>query len=1165
MTGTAMALTADGRFFASTSGNSVNLWDTRTGRRVRTYTGLGGLATTISLSPDGRQIAANASKEIIIWDLEAGREQTRFRLEDLNLNDARNVNAGGFESVAFSADGRRLVFAGHYETGSFLTPSFVEYSGGVIDISSRRVISKLRGPIGRTADAAPNGKFLAIGLSDGNVQLLGSDGQSLRLLGSSVKKTYSAASAIAFAPDSRLLAVSVVNDDVVQIWNVESGTLVRTVPVPDTGEKKVYQQTALAWSPDGRHLATLTHGMLRIWDSATGRLAKSLSFPKAGGSFGVKYANDGKSMLVFSSVDAMRLDTESLSYETFSSRNVWSNPVSGQGAKDDEVIMVAQYNPCTLVNLDTLTGNLRYFYRGGEACGGFPAMSEGAEKFIGILSGTLLEIDLGAARGRKDLRATSAKYPKAAISADGTTVAFAQQVDAKNYRVEIIDEATGSTRKTIQVPSQASSLQPTLSRDGKRLVVPVAHPDRKVRLWDTTSGRLLATTEHPTGLNLDYPPSSVVASPDGNSLLYLQTGQPNKYGFEHRSLDGLKLIRKFGLENNNGIMYAAAFHPNGKQIAVGSFDGLVRLWDLNTGRLVRTFSRDRSGPVQHVLFKSNGHRIVSAGSGDGLKVWDTESGELLLTFYLTPEGDWLKITPEGFFDASDRGATLLTAVRGLESFSIEQIYQSLYRPDLVREKLAGDPRGLVRTAAASLDLNKVIASGNAPDVRVTLPGRGTGAADATSVAAQADISDTGGGIGRIEWRVNGVTAGIDTPVSGAVSPLRLSRSLALDPGDNAIEVVAYNAANLIASVPARITIAVQAVSPPVTPLAPAPGTAPPAPPPVAAAKPRLFVLVAGVNDYADSRFKLAYAVSDAKEVARGFKEASGGLYESVEVKLMTDHDVTRDRLDAAFAEMAGKTAASDVFVLYLAGHGKTVDGRYHFIPQDFVVQGDLTDKAINDAVKAKAIAQDLWQRWFASVPARKSVILFDTCDSGTLAGDETQQLERTAANDRLAQATGRSILAASGGNEAALEGYRGHGLFTYQLLDSINQADGNRNGTIELNELAAYVYGQVAELSQKVFKQRQVPQMKIIGNYPIARQVRILQDETTPVAETKPTYQVAESAQLQVQPSFGATVVRSLAAKTSLTVLESRDGWSLVASEGKPIGYVATRDLTPVQ
>jgi uncharacterized caspase-like protein len=440
---------------------------------------------------------------------------------------------------------------------------------------------------------------------------------------------------------------------------------------------------------------------------------------------------------------------------------------------------------------------------------------------------------------------------------------------------------------------------------------------------------------------------------------------------------------------------------------------------------------------------------------------------------------------------------------------------------------------------------------------------GQGTLDGTNVSAEAEITDRGGGIGRVEWRVNGVTAGVDTPAAASGGqPVRLTRSLVLDPGDNTIEVVAYNSSNLIASVPTRLSVAAQIASPSIVPSQPALPSTTPA---VAATKPRLFVLVAGVNEYADKRFTLSYAVSDAREVARGFQDASGGVYQSAEVKLMTDAEVTRDKLDAGFAEMAAKTSASDVFVLYLAGHGKTVDGRYYFVPQDFAVEGELTDKAINAAVKSRAIAQDQWQRWFATIPARRSVILFDTCDSGTLAGDETQQLEKGAANSRLSQATGRSILTASGGSQEALEGYHGHGLFTYEILDAINQADGDRNGTVELNELAAYVYAQVSELSEKVFKQRQVPEIKITANFPLAKQTRILQDETTPVAEAKPAYQMAQTAQLQVQPNSGATVVRSLSAKTPVTVLESKNGWSLIASEGKPLGYVATRDLVPMQ
>ena len=57
----------------------------------------------------------------------------------------------------------------------------------------------------------------------------------------------------------------------------------------------------------------------------------------------------------------------------------------------------------------------------------------------------------------------------------------------------------------------------------------------------------------------------------------------------------------------------------------------------------------------------------------------------------------------------------------------------------------------------------------------------------------------------------------------------------------------------------------------------------------------------------------------------------------------------------------------------------------------------------------------------------------------------------------MAQATGRNILTASASDQGALEGFRGHGLFTYGLLEGLEHADGNHDGNIDIAELAAYV------------------------------------------------------------------------------------------------------------
>src|SRR4029079_4148934 len=114
----------------------------------------------------------------------------------------------------------------------------------------------------------------------------------------------------------------------------------------------------------------------------------------------------------------------------------------------------------------------------------------------------------------------------------------------------------------------------------------------------------------------------------------------------------------------------------------------------------------------------------------------------------------------GFFAGSAEGTKLLSIVRGYDVFPIDRLYNALYRPDLVREKLAGDPAGLVKEAAAKLDLDKVLLSGLAPRTAVVKIGDATATVYERAVL-EATVADQGGGVGRIEWRVNGVTVGIE--------------------------------------------------------------------------------------------------------------------------------------------------------------------------------------------------------------------------------------------------------------------------------------------------------------------------------------------------------------------------------------------------------------------
>lgn len=90
-------------------------------------------------------------------------------------------------------------------------------------------------------------------------------------------------------------------------------------------------------------------------------------------------------------------------------------------------------------------------------------------------------------------------------------------------------------------------------------------------------------------------------------------------------------------------------NPSGSSVASASWDGTVCLWDIETGRCLRTYE-GHEGPVNAVCITSDGKYVVSAGWDKTLRVWDLNTGECLRTF--TAGGDVtnaLAVSPDGEF------------------------------------------------------------------------------------------------------------------------------------------------------------------------------------------------------------------------------------------------------------------------------------------------------------------------------------------------------------------------------------------------------------------------------------------------------------------------------------------------------------------------------------
>ena len=79
--------------------------------------------------------------------------------------------------------------------------------------------------------------------------------------------------------------------------------------------------------------------------------------------------------------------------------------------------------------------------------------------------------------------------------------------------------------------------------------------------------------------------------------------------------------------DGGGTVYAIGLSPDGKKVASGCDDGAVRLWDVDTGKVIAKWV-GHTTTVYCVCWSRDGGRVVSGALDDGTaRVWDVESGK----------------------------------------------------------------------------------------------------------------------------------------------------------------------------------------------------------------------------------------------------------------------------------------------------------------------------------------------------------------------------------------------------------------------------------------------------------------------------------------------------------------------------------------------------------
>ncbi|MCI0689440.1 MAG: HlyD family efflux transporter periplasmic adaptor subunit, partial [Sporichthyaceae bacterium] len=141
--------------------------------------------------------------------------------------------------------------------------------------------------------------------------------------------------------------------------------------------------------------------------------------------------------------------------------------------------------------------------------------------------------------------------------------------------------------------------------------------DRTVRIWDRVDGKQLYTLRFPSAVR------AVACAPDGKqNLAVAGTAEGSAWLLRGFSSTKEPTLAALG-GRHKGPVTCAAFSPDGKLLATGGEDHLIRLWDTSNGELLHLCPPDQGhrGAVTSLHFASN-TELVSAGRGDqSVRVW----------------------------------------------------------------------------------------------------------------------------------------------------------------------------------------------------------------------------------------------------------------------------------------------------------------------------------------------------------------------------------------------------------------------------------------------------------------------------------------------------------------------------------------------------------------
>jgi WD40 repeat protein/transcriptional regulator with XRE-family HTH domain len=447
---------------------------------------------------------------------------------------------------------------------------------------------------------------------------------------------------VAFSPDGKTLATG--GPDSAKLLDVATGRQTGAGLAVGTGDLT----SSVAFSPDGKTLATGGDKGAQLWDVATGRPA-SQPLPAGRKVGSVAFSPDGKILAtggpggialwgVASGDQLARLAVGQINSVAFSpdGKILATGGDNGVRLWDVATGRQAARQLSAGLNMGGPIGSVAFSPDGKTLAAGSP---DGRASLWDLATGRQIGNPLPAGRGVSPV----AFSPDSKILATGG-----------DEGVRLWDVATGRQIGVTLIDDYDDLMNSVaFSPDGKTLAT--GSPDGRVRLWDVAAATFLQfgspRAEFPSQIAwTGFSPDGKILATNGDKGVQLWD-----VAFGRQTGRSLSAGRTTG-----GPIDSVAFSPDGTMLATGSGNG-TQLWDVAFGRQTgRSLSAGRTtgGPIDSVAFSPDG-TMLATGSDIGMQVWEVATGDQLANFSVGQINS-VAFSPDGKILAtgSDNGAQL---------------------------------------------------------------------------------------------------------------------------------------------------------------------------------------------------------------------------------------------------------------------------------------------------------------------------------------------------------------------------------------------------------------------------------------------------------------------------------------------------------------------------